>query len=232
MYTIHNADCMKFMASLPDGHFDVTISDPPYAEQTHKGARSMKDLTKSQIDFPPMTSDLFIRMAQECVRVTQRWVVLTCDWRHALLLEEADYLVRLGVWIKPDAAPQFSGDRPSTGWESIAILHRKGRKVWNGGGSAAVWNYGVVRDAMYPTQKPLPLVKRFISDFSNEGETIFDPFSGSGTVGVGCIQLDRHFVGCEINPLACELAEKRLLAESSQLKLFPYFDEPKGDTTT
>ncbi|MGI8990740.1 MAG: hypothetical protein ACR2I2_14340 [Bryobacteraceae bacterium] len=50
-------------------------------------------------------------------------------WQHAAGLEKAEVpLVRLGIWHKPNGAPQFAGDRPGVGWEAVAILRREGRK--------------------------------------------------------------------------------------------------------
>lgn len=231
MVTLHNVECISYIKSLPDKSVDHVISDPPYHERTHAGARSMKNLESSYITFPPMTSELFVEMTKECVRVARRWVILTTDWRFLHLLDE-ETLVRVGIWVKPNAAPQFSGDRPATGWETVILLHRKGAKTWHGGGHPAVWTYNTIQGGSHPTEKPLPLIKRWLRDFTDEGETVLDPYMGSGTTGVACVQMNRGFVGCEIDPTHFATAEKRILAESSQLKLFPYFDEPRqGDTT-
>ena len=213
------------MANLPDGHFDVTITDPPYDSTTHEGARSnRKEGIKNVINFPPLTMGGFLAMARECVRVSKRWVVMTASWQHAALLDEAHDLVRAGVWVKPNAAPQFSGDRPGMGWEALIMMHRKGPKEWNGGGKHSVYTFNVEPAVFHPTGKPLPLIKRLVADFSNEGETVFDPYMGAGTTGVACVQLNRNFVGCEIDGIYFDTAKRRIAAEASQLKLFPYND--------
>lgn len=62
----------------------------------------------------------------------------------------------------------------------------------------------------YPTQKPLWLLERIIKVHSNPGDLVYDPFCGSGTTGHAALQLGRKFVGVDINPQACEIAEKRL----------------------
>ena len=118
-------------------------------------------------------------------------------------------LVRLGVWIKPNGAPQFTGDRPGTGWEAVAILHREGKKRWNGGGHHAVWHCPI-EQGEHPTQKPLRLVSDWLRAFSDFGETILDPFMGSGTTGVAAVKLGRKFIGIEIEPKYFDIACRRI----------------------
>lgn len=62
----------------------------------------------------------------------------------------------------------------------------------------------------HPAQFPLDLVNRIVLGFSNPGELVLDPFMGSGTVCVSCLQHGRRFLGIEIKPEYCELAAKRI----------------------
>lgn len=71
---------------------------------------------------------------------------------------------------------------------------------------------------LHPTQKPINLMKYLIKKCSDEGNIILDPFMGSGTTAVACKQLNRNFIGFEISPEYCKIAEKRLQQET----LFTY----------
>jgi adenine-specific DNA-methyltransferase len=62
----------------------------------------------------------------------------------------------------------------------------------------------------HPAQFPLDLVNRVVLGFSNPGDLVLDPFMGSGTVAVSCLQHDRRFLGVEIKPAYCELAARRV----------------------
>ncbi len=66
------------------------------------------------------------------------------------------------------------------------------------------------KDLYHPTQKPLDLIKYLILTYSKERDTVFDPFMGSGTTAVACKELNRNFIGCEIEAKYCKIAEKRL----------------------
>ncbi|MCP5144322.1 MAG: site-specific DNA-methyltransferase [Gammaproteobacteria bacterium] len=62
----------------------------------------------------------------------------------------------------------------------------------------------------HPTQKPLDLVRRCIRASTLPGASVFDPFAGSATTGVACLQIGRSFTGCEIDPGYARLGVKRL----------------------
>jgi site-specific DNA-methyltransferase (adenine-specific) len=58
-----------------------------------------------------------------------------------------------------------------------------------------------------------------VEKFTNEGDTILDPFMGSGTTGVACVQTGRNFIGIEIEPKYFEIAEKRIAEAQLQMRL-------------
>jgi len=67
---------------------------------------------------------------------------------------------------------------------------------------------------IYATQKPKALIERIIKASSNEGDTVADYYLGSGTTAVVCKELNRNFIGCDINPKAIEITNARLDALS------------------
>lgn len=71
-----------------------------------------------------------------------------------------------------------------------------------------------------PDSVQVVLMKRIILDYTNEGDTVFDPFMGSGTTGIACIQTNRNFIGCEISPEYFKIAESRIQSAALQPSLF------------
>jgi site-specific DNA-methyltransferase (adenine-specific) len=123
--------------------------------------------------------------------------------------------IRAGFWRDPARAPQFTGDRPGQPGDAIAIMHRPGRKRWNGGGRAAFWNYPrVITGRCHPTQKPEPLLLDLVSLFTDPGEVILDPYFGSGTTAAAARALGRRCIGVEIDP-AYVLAARARLGENT-----------------
>jgi site-specific DNA-methyltransferase (adenine-specific) len=64
--------------------------------------------------------------------------------------------------------------------------------------------------SVHPTQKPVRLAERIIALISDPGDTIYDPFMGSGSFGVACINTKRKYIGSEINPTYFGIALKRI----------------------
>lgn len=230
-------DCFELLPQMSDASVGHVITDPPYSDHTHKGARTLKssDRAKSAgqklVHFDPITDDQFIWLCREFVRVASRWVIMTCDWRHAVLAEQhlPDEFVRLGVWTKVNGMPQLTGDRPSTGWEAVLILHRKGRKKWNGGGHPAVWHTKIAQNPDHPTEKPTALVRKWVRDFTDPGETVLDPFAGSGTTAASCWYEGRLCLSIEKDDGFASAARSRLAKLTAAGALIPYKPPVKRD---
>ena len=218
--TIWHGDCLEILPTLAP--VDHVITDPPYNEQTHAGALTNGPGDDHLVDFAPLGDAGFRHAFTGIGRVVQRWTVATVAWQHAALLEREPItglrFVRLGVWVKPNGTPQFTGDRPAQGWEAVVILHRADVKLkWNGGGRHGVWNIPK-ESTCHPTGKPLRLVKEFVSLFTDPGDTILDPFMGSGTTLRAAKDLGRRAIGIEIEERYAELAAKRMAQEVLPLK--------------
>lgn len=225
------------LASLGDRSVDHVITDPPYEAEAHTLARRIgkggRGLTAGSvayvIDFGAITGDIRSSVARQSARVGRGWVLAFCqveavgEWRGALV-QAGGRWARGMAWVKPCSAPQFTGDRPGMGHESIAVAWvGVGRMRWNGGGKHGVYVEPIPQarggERLHPTLKPLPLMLALVSDFTDPGELIADPFAGSGTTGVACIRLGRRFIGWEREPKYFDVAVKRLRAAREQLRM-------------
>jgi len=230
-------DATTGMASLGDKSVDHVITDPPYSKdlylkfRTNAGTRDFDDAKakrEMKNDAIGSIDDILPAVTANAIRLARRWMLAFHDvesghrWREHF----GETYVRAGVWVKPNAVPQISGDRPGQGFESLTIAHQPGRKRWNGGGHPAVWTFMAVNSqddlreaAGHPCPKPIALMEKLVRDFTDPGDLILDPFAGSGTTGVAAIRLGRRFIGWEKDPKYHAIAVKRLTAAREQLEL-------------
>lgn len=149
------------------------------------------------------------------------------------------------VWFKRNAAPLLSKNRLAPSTELIWIASKTKKyyfdydtaKMINGGKQMRnLWEINAERHkTTHPTEKPETLLERIILLGSKQGDTILDPFTGSGTTGVVAKRLKRNFIGFEISPEYFEIAQNRidgtiingkavysekLLKQETQLKMF------------
>lgn len=240
--TIYHGDCREVLPTL--AMVDHVITDPPYDEHTHSRQRrgsakpgkgkqfGLSDHSISMerhVGFGFISIEDMALVSAQCARLARRWVLIFCsmeqqaDWKEALTKYGLEH-VRFGIWHKPGATPQFTGDRPGTVTEAIEIAHPKGKKRWNGGGGFGMWTVPIVKAQTglrcHPTQKPEDLMAALVADFTDPGDIVLDPFMGSGTTLVAVKRLGRRAVGIEIEEQWCEAAARRL----SQGALTAMFD--------
>ena len=229
--TIYHGDACQVVPAI--GAVDHVITDPPYEAEAHTGGRRLngrtielrdrgiREIDLSPLSFGPMTEHLRSEISQQIARCTRGWALVFCQaeavnsWRMSLAEAGASYR-RAMVWIKPDGAPQLSGDRPAMGYESIvASWCGQGRSVWNGGGRRGVFTHnkrdrGYGGPNVHQTQKPVALMSELVSLFASPGQLILDPFMGSGTTLVAAKRQACRAIGIEIEEKYCEVAAERL----------------------
>jgi site-specific DNA-methyltransferase (adenine-specific) len=220
MTELIHGDCLVEMQNIPDKSIDLIVTDPPYKIITggdSNGANSErpKGILKGNIELMPSIPK-FDDWIPECFRILK-------DDSHAYfmvnftnLLEMGECLKRAGfkihnllVWEKNNCTPsQFY----MKNCEYIFFC-RKGKAKWitNIGTSKTVHRYdNVIGDKCHPTQKPISLMAFYIENSSKEGDVILDPFMGSGSTGVACVNTNRNFIGIELNEEYFKIAEKRI----------------------
>jgi len=214
---IYHGDARAIVPAIVGSYtVDHVFTDPPYSPETHAGAQGAggKRPAGELVDFAPMAAAEIGEVLGQAK--PRRWVVATTDYRHVLELQDRTpaglKFIRFGVWVKPDSAPQFTGDRPAQGWEGVAILHgvHAGPPRWNSGGDRAVWVHARARPAHHPTEKPIGLIRQWILQFTDPGDLILDPFMGSGVVLRAAKDLGRQAIGIEIEERWCAHARDRL----------------------
>ena len=223
--TLIRGDCLEILPTL--GMFDAVITDPPFGDTTHNNAKSNKGGGSGvkAIDFKAIDFEAISTILDALAPICSGWVIANMEWRHiaALEFERHDFyeLIRFGVWLKSNPMPQISADRPAHGWDGIAYLFPKNKKkAWNGGGSHGNWFGPVVTNGDHPTGKPVDMVESWVTRFTSKGGAILDPFMGSGTTGVACVQLGRKFTGIEIDKRYFDIACERISRARAQGQLF------------
>lgn len=161
--------------------------------------------------------------------------LLGVPWRLAFALQEDGWFLRSDViWNKPNAMPESVKDRPTRSHEYIFMLSKSERyyydyeavKEGNGGNvlrnRRTVWDINTMpfAEAHFATFPPA-LVEPCVLAGSRVGDYVLDPFFGSGTVGVVCQNLQRHYVGVELHPEYVVLASRRLSENDRRLRQEP-----------
>ena len=214
-------DCRTILPMLAP--VDHVITDPPYEAEAHTQGRrgnTPRDgdgafSATRPLDFAPIDAEVRQHVGGLMATLSQGWVLVFCQVEAAMLwrdaLQPARYS-RTQIWRKPNAPCQFTGDRPGMGYESIVTAWAGiGRSRWNGGGSHGVYEYMTARhESGHMTEKPLDLMLELVEKFTDPGETILDPFAGSGTTLLAAKQLGRKAIGIELSEAYCKTAVERL----------------------
>jgi site-specific DNA-methyltransferase (adenine-specific) len=229
--TLFLGDCLEVMASLES--VSHVISDPPYEDELHKAVddqrikRNDGGSILNRMGFEGINATR-PDVAKAVASISVGWTVLFTlaegvrAWRDDLQAAGAKWDTTL-AWVKPDASPRFNGQGAARGFEcAVTCWCGKGHRRWNGGGRRGVFTHPVNagRYGGHPTEKPLPLMMDLVSLYTNPGDTVLDPFMGSGTTGVACLKQGRKFIGIERDPTFFALACKRLGEAARQSDLF------------
>lgn len=232
---LYLGDCLEVMKSLPDRSVDAVVTDPPYASGARMAAqvRGKDGMTRGEVrKSRPMPNDnmtttgfvwMLREMGLEAVRVLKDGASLLSfiDWRQYPTLYGALESVNLRVqtmvvWDKEIMA-LGNGFRNQ---HELVIHAAKGvPSVFDRSVPNVLRVPRLAGSELHPSEKPVPLLVRLLATITDRGATVLDPFMGSGTTGVACVQTGRSFIGIEIDPGYFAIAQKRIAEVQLQMRL-------------
>jgi site-specific DNA-methyltransferase (adenine-specific)/modification methylase len=216
-------DCLELMKGIPDNSVDLILTDPPYNIARKNNFHTMG---RSGIDFGEWDKgfDQFSWL-EEIPRILDKngSVVIFNDWKNvgaiALHCEGLGLAIKdLLRWEKSNPMPRNRDRRYITDFECAIWLTNKNAK-WQFHRLCETYQrpsfkHSVVSgtEKLHPTQKPVGLLEELLQIHSSSGDVIFDPFMGSGSTGVACVNTGRRFIGMELDQKYFDIAANRIAA--------------------
>ena len=241
--TLYCGDCLDVLRELPDQSVEMIFTDPPYGHSNADGdfLSARADILKdgrptASTSIANDDSDGMRRVVDGMLTEAARILISDCCCcccccggggprpTFAWLAERMDKnglsFFHSVIWDKVN---------PGIGWryrrqhEMVMVAHRSGGKLaWSGELDAIpnIYRESKPRDNSHPNIKPLGLMRQFISAHTSYGDTVLDPFMGSGSTGLAAVQMGRKFIGIELDPIHFATACMRIEQAQRQVDLF------------
>lgn len=222
---IYNIDCIEFMKTL-DKCVNLVVTDPPYNVSRENNFQTMWSASRIGMDFGEWDKgfDLTwrIKYLPNCL-VENANVVIFSAWENLWKIKEECeknniFIKRCLVLNKANPAP-FNRDRMFVNDVEFALWG-----VYNSKWKPTKWIFNrenpiekcvmdttVQSSKLHPTMKDIKVIERLVRLLSNQWDLIFDPFMWSWTTAIACLELNRKFIGCEINKKYYDISQNRIL---------------------
>jgi len=205
---VHNGDCLDLLRSLPDGCVDAVITDPPYGmdwdTDSTRFTGGRPDLRRGEgrddwgavrNDNKPFDPSPWLQFPRVVLWGMNHYAASLPVGTTLVWLKKADHL--FGSFLSDAEVAWMKGGH---GVYCFRKQFPPPSRMAEGGGRC-----------LHPNQKPVELMKWCLDRAGvPKGGLVFDPFMGSGTTGVACLQTDRRFIGCELDPTHYATAVRRL----------------------
>jgi site-specific DNA-methyltransferase (adenine-specific) len=214
---LFNCDCIKFMEKLQtDRQTDIslTITDIPYNEVS-RDDNGLRNLNKGKADIITFNINNFINKLYE---ITNGTIIIFCGINQisniydffANKQKNKQGTVRQLIWRKTNPSPMNGQYIYLSGIENAVWFKKKGA-IFNAHCKNTVFDYPCGRSKLHPTEKNHDLIKELILDNSKEGDIVFDPCCGSGTHCLCAKELNRRYIGCELDTNYFNVAKNRMI---------------------
>lgn len=220
---LYRGDCLEVMKSMPDKSVDAVITDPPYFQPASHYCPTRDGRTnKKTIGDLSILESFFRLFIEESIRLLKPtgFYYLFCDGQSYPIAFAGLYKhvknVRPLIW---DKVVSYNGYTWRHQHELIAFAElEESPRIPTGDGDILSYRAVKVDNRLHPAEKPVDLLGAIINKTVKCG-IVLDPFMGSGSVGVACINNDRDFIGIDIDEDYFSIAEKRIAESKQQLRL-------------
>ena len=218
--TLKQGDCLELMKELPDESVDAVITDPPY--------NIGKDFANDNLNINELIkfSSYYLTEMKRVIKPHKPILIFyNSGESFGSFFNIASSILKfkkLMFFYKPNdvSMPLISVLRKS---EALLLFTDEGTINYEheeNTHDVIIYNYKKLDKSFYhQTIKPIEVIRKIVKSFTKKYDIILDPFMGSGTTGVACVQLNRNFIGYEISPEYFKIAEKRINEAQAQKKL-------------
>ena len=236
--TIYNEDCLEGMKRIPDKSLDLIVTDPPYLHvkggmksKNFKGTwKPDSNMVTSMSDFGEVEIFNFLDTVMPKMKKVNMYIFcsklqLVSYFKYISMNKKLKY--DLLVWDKVKYTMKSSKFYTSD-IEYVVRIYQAGvslRKVLVEDGSKIDIKHYMKRQAHpqpkgeHGTMKPVDLIENFIRVASDENDVVLDPFMGSGTTAIACLNTGRQYIGFELDETYHKLALERIENPAQQLSL-------------
>lgn len=222
--TIYNLDCKVLINKMIKNNFkvDAIITDPPY---NISRKNNFQTIGRQGINFGDWDKNFdqkkWLKNIDKILKPGGSIIIFN-DWRNlgiiAEQLEAQGFIVKDVLrWIKPNPMPRNITRRYVTDYEfAIWATKKDGKWTFNKNNDKIYLKpefiHSVVlgKKRLHPTEKSIPLIEEIIKIHTNEGDIIFDPFSGSGSISFAANKLNRFYIATEISKIYYQKSIKRI----------------------
>ena len=198
---IECGDCLELMRDIPDKSIDLIVTDPPYGKKADKGTNGFGTSKNRRYQGGWDNQRPDKQVFDEMFRISKNLIIFGANYF-------CDMLPFSNHWIFWDKKGDISFKNPFADGELIYTTFTSPIK------RVVFKQQGFITDSKdkryHPTQKPSELIQMLIEQYSNEGDIVLDPFLGSGTTAIACVNTGRHYIGFELDPQYYDIACKRL----------------------
>jgi len=212
--TIIQGDCLEVMKQMPDNCVDLVLTDPPYGKKWSRGKHGYGQSKNNMETVHSVSWDGNIPPIEyftQIQRISKNQIIFGGNYF-------SHYLPASNCWLFWDKKADMNTQNPFADGELAWTSFNKVVKKYT------FRQCGFIRDTKdkreHPTQKPSELFSSILKDYSGEDAVIFDPFLGSGTTAIACMNTNRNYIGIEISPEYCEIARKRVQEAKDSMGLF------------
>lgn len=218
-----NQDVREVFKTIPDNSIDLVVTDPPYKTTSRGNAGTSGGMLQKEINKKGQVFKHNNIKPQEYIPELYR---VLKDGSHCYIMtnhvnlqemlnvatESGFKFVKCLIW---DKGNKIMGQYYMSSFEYIIFLRKGKAKRINNCGTADILRVPNIKlkgedgKNLHDTEKPIELMKIMIDNSSNEGDIVFDPFMGIGSTGVACLELNRRFIGVELDEQYFPIAKYR-----------------------
>ena len=207
---LFHGDCLEIMKNIEDKTADFVLTDIPYAE-VNRSSNGLRILDKGNADV--LTFNLY-SFLEELYRITSNSICVFCGREQFSTIysffANKKGTVRPIVWEKTNPSPMNGQHIYLSGVEFAVWFKKSGGGTFNAHCKNVVFRYPNGRSKLHPTEKNHDLLRDLILDNTNEYDVVFDPCCGSGSHCYVAKNLNRKFIGIELDENYFNVAKERI----------------------